>query len=392
MRILFLSFYYQPDLCAGSFRNTSLVHALQQQLPKESCIDVLTTLPNRYSTFSADALSYEKQDAVQIYRIALPSHNSGMIDQSKAFMVYARNVLKLVANQQYDIVYASSSRLMTATLGAYIARKKKIPLYLDIRDIFADTLRDVLPKKISWFFEFLFSQVEAWTVKHAATVNVVSEGFIPYFKERYPKLQLSRFTNGIDDEFLHLQPNVSEPIDRKIIQVLYAGNIGEGQGLHHIIPTLAKRLEGRVSFKIIGSGGRLEQLKSAVTAAGCQNVELCAPLMRAALIEAYQNADVLFLHLNNYDAFKKVLPSKLFEYAAMGKPIWAGVGGFAAEFTNKNIPNSGVFSPCDQEQAMQAFASLTLITEPRHLFISNYARVNIMRNMAANLMQVVRKN
>jgi len=32
------------------------------------------------------------------------------------------------------------------------------------------------------------------------------------------------------------------------------------------------------------------------------------------------DADVLFLHLNAYKAFEKVLPSKIFEYAATGRP------------------------------------------------------------------------
>ena len=42
---------------------------------------------------------------------------------------------------------------------------------------------------------------------------------------------------------------------------------------------------------------------------GVTNVELIPPLNRDRLIEAYQAANVLFLHLNDYDAFKKVLPS-----------------------------------------------------------------------------------
>ena len=116
MNILFLSFYYQPDLSAGSFRNTALVKALLAQLPKDSRVDVITTLPNRYSTFSATALEYEEADGVRIHRIALPSHQSGMLDQSKAFLSFSRQASRLTAGKEYDLVYASSSRLM-ARLG-----------------------------------------------------------------------------------------------------------------------------------------------------------------------------------------------------------------------------------------------------------------------------------
>ena len=34
---------------------------------------------------------------------------------------------------------------MTAALGAWIARRKRARLYLDIRDIFVDTIGDMLP-------------------------------------------------------------------------------------------------------------------------------------------------------------------------------------------------------------------------------------------------------
>ena len=39
-------------------------------------------------------------------------------------------------------------------------------------------------------------------------------------------------------------------------------------------------------------------------------------MARPALVEAYGAADVLFLHLGVQPAFEKVLPSKIFEYAA----------------------------------------------------------------------------
>lgn len=55
MRFLVLSFYYHPDLSAGSFRTTALVQALAEKLAEGAGVEVLTTLPNRYSTFSSDA-------------------------------------------------------------------------------------------------------------------------------------------------------------------------------------------------------------------------------------------------------------------------------------------------------------------------------------------------
>lgn len=386
MKLLILSFYYHPDLSAGSFRTSALVKALLEQLPADAQIELITTLPNRYSSFTNDAPEYEVHPRLTVHRVALPAHQSGMIDQSKAFLSYARGVLKLVKGKQYDLVYATSSRLMTAALGSLVARWLHAPLYLDIRDIFVDTIKDVLPRKMTLFLKPIFSLLESWTIRRADKVNLVSAGFLPYFKSRYSKQQFSLFTNGIDDEFIQAQPENDVASGQGVLDVLYAGNMGEGQGLHAIIPPLAKRFEGRLRFRLIGDGGRRKQLADSLAAAGCSNVELLAPVNRDTLIDEYKAADVLFLHLNDHDAFRKVLPSKLFEYAALGKPIWAGVAGYASEFVNTNISNAVTFSPCCAEEAVKSFEQLELRTVARVDFVERFSRVNIMKDMACDVM------
>ena len=49
MKILYLTFYFEPDLCAGSFRNTPLVAELARQLGPYGSVHVVTTQPNRSS-------------------------------------------------------------------------------------------------------------------------------------------------------------------------------------------------------------------------------------------------------------------------------------------------------------------------------------------------------
>ncbi len=377
-----LSFYFQPDLCAGSFRCTALIEQLKQQLDVE--IEVITTLPNRYASFAADAPKYERKDGVEIHRIPLPSHKSGMLDQIKAFATFYKQAASIAKDKQYDMVFATSSRLFTAFLAARIARRKNLPLYLDIRDIFVDTIKDVLPAKITWLAKPLFSLVEGYTFRSAQRINLVSKGFAEYFTERYGKAEYRWFTNGIDNEFLQVAPNTaSSKTSSKTVTVLYAGNIGEGQGLHTIVPQLADKLGSDVILRIIGDGGRKSVLQEAVR--GIKNVELLPPVDRKQLIAEYQNADVLFLHLNDYPAFTKVLPSKIFEYAALGKPILAGVNGFSATFLTEEVSNSAVFYPGSGDHAAEVFKQLSLQTTPRPEFIQKFSRASIMLQMAEDI-------
>ena len=396
MKILVLSFYYPPDLSAGSFRVIGLVKALIDLVGKDIQIEVITTQPNRYQGFGVTVDDDKNSYRLKIYRIKISEHNSGMLDQAKTFIFYAYEAQKIIKNQQYDFIFSTSSRLMTAALGAWISRWKKIPLYLDIRDIFVDTIQDVLPKKFAYFLTPIFSLIERFTIGQASHINLVSPGFESYFKSRYPEKSFSYYMNGIDEEFLpnnsQLEKiNFTKARSRAPIRVLYAGNVGEGQGLHKIIPMLAKKLGNRVTLRVIGGGGRLKELQSVLNLMDVNNVEVVPPMARIDLIREYEAADVLFLHLNNYVAFEKVLPSKIFEYAALGKPILAGVSGYAAQFLSQEVANSAIFTPCDIDGAINAFECLSIQDIKREKFIEKYLRKNIMKNISEDMVSRMEK-
>ena len=234
-RILYLSFYFEPDLCAGSFRNSPLAKELASQLDGKATIDVITTMPNRYSTYSEECAKSEKVGNLNIERILLPIHKSGFVDQVNAFRYYYFSVLDIIANKKYDLVFASSSRLFTAYLGYSIAKKNKLPLYLDIRDIFTDTLNDVLSNKVVKIGLLpVLRKIEKKVFNYATHINLISAGFKSYF-DKYKASNYSYFTNGIDNEFIH-ESTYEDLLPDTPIAITYAGNIGEGQGLHKIIP------------------------------------------------------------------------------------------------------------------------------------------------------------
>ena len=382
MRILILTFYFRPDLSAGSFRATALVDELSRRLKGQGSIDVMTTRPNRYASFRATMQEDETPDNVRVNRFDLPVHKGGMVDQSRAFASYALAVRRETTGATYDVVFATSSRLMTAVLGATIAKSVNAPLYLDVRDIFPDTLNDVFGNNPMRSVLPLLRGLERWTINAATRVNLVSPGFLEYFRAIRSDLDFRTYTNGIDEEFLGIDFSNDTRKDQPTI--LYAGNIGEGQGLERIVPAAAKELGGRFRFKIVGDGGRKEHLVQMLN--GVPNVCVEGPVPRSELMSHYRSADVLFLHLNDYAAFEKVLPSKVFEYAATGKPILAGVGGYARQFIEEHVSNAVVFDPCQSEQLVESLRSLDLSFSPRDSFIRRFRRRAIIDELADDLL------
>jgi glycosyltransferase involved in cell wall biosynthesis len=362
-RIVYLTFYYEPDLCAGSFRNTPLAIELAKQArEKDIIVDVYTTLPNRYSSFEQSALEFEELGNLRIHRISLPPHKSGMLDQVFSFKKFYSEVIKLNKNKRADLVFASSSRLFTAYLGFTIAKKSSATLYLDIRDIFVDTMSDVFKSKILKLGILpLLKLIEKRTFNYAKHINLISGGFKSYFS-KFSNTEFTFFTNGIDEEFLEASIVVAKK--DKIASkksIVYAGNIGEGQGLHKVIPLAAKELGSEFEFIIIGDGGTKKLLQNEI--------------------------DYLFIHLNSYTAFRKVLPSKIFELGTFGKPIIAGVSGFAAEFIKNEVSDSFVFDPCNSKKLVDFLRSdIASNTIDRKEFKLKYRRSNINTLMAQSIL------
>lgn len=387
-KILYLSFYFEPDLCAGSFRNTPLAKMLADKVKGDVEVHVFTTMPNRYNTYHVEADKTERFDNLSIYRIELPKHSSGFKDQIISFKSYLFSVLEATKGQKYDYVFASSSRLFTALLGSYYSRKYNAPLFLDIRDIFKETIEDVLNNKLfKVFSSVVFTVLEKYTFGRAKAINLVSGGFKSYFENVAPKSELSYFPNGIDDVFLNQDQKNNQDNNGKVV-ITYAGNIGSGQGLEKTLPQAAKELGDKYTFQIIGAGGTISNLRDEIKEYNVSNVNLIDPVNRQELVSYYNESDVLFLQLNDLDAFKKVLPSKVFEYGASVKPIVAGIAGYSAKFLKDNVPGSYIYKPGDWRALVGILRDLKTEKYDRVEYRKKYSRTSINEDLTNQILKV----
>ena len=96
----------------------------------------------------------------------------------------------------------------------------------------------------------------------------------------------------------------------------------------------------------------------------------------------------MFLHLGDNSAFEKVLPSKLFEYSTLNKPIWAGVEGFAKKFIKQEIDKCYLFQPCNLKSAENAFKKIKFEKVNRSKFITKYRRRDISVEIVKDLISM----
>jgi glycosyltransferase involved in cell wall biosynthesis len=284
---------------------------------------------------------------------------------------------------------------MTGVLTWISARLLRRKYYIDLRDIFSETISDLFALKNSFLsdvFMRLFSYFDKQMLNSAAGVNVVSEGFPEYFEKKgINTTNWSFFPNGVDEEFLNF-PSPIKKSSKNVKTILYAGNIGSGQGLELVVPSIAKHLGPSYCFVIIGDGGAISLLRTAIQLENISNVELLLPVSRSELIKYYMAADIMFLHLNNVPALRRVLPSKIFEYVALKKPIVAGLSGYSAQFLRDHVPYAFLFDPGDSEGAVSCVLNVVESSVPEDVvreFVMTYSRVVIMEQMANQLISMM---
>jgi len=396
LKLALISFFFPPDLSAGSFRADSIAKYLLEEYP-EYDIHVITTSPNRYQDYVCDYETYTINEKINIHRINIKKHSGTFYSQAMSFLSFAIRAFYLLRKIKPNYLIGTSSRLMTAFFTAIYSRIFKCKYVIDLRDIFSETISEILSKKskfLSKQIRKIFFFIEVFTFKKATRVNVVSEAFINYYQNAsIDKKKWIFYPYGIDEEFLDFNFDRDKRENNDKI-ITYAGNIGIAQSLHNIVPNIAMRLPRNFKFIIIGSGNGLNDLKQQVRKNALKNIEIIKPMNRKKLLDYYKNSDYLFLHLESLKAFERVLPSKIFEYGATGIPIIAGLSGYSMRFVEQNLKSACLFPPNNYELALECLNSKTKKSDYANSvkFKKTFARRKLMKLFAKEINSAFKEN
>lgn len=128
----------------------------------------------------------------------------------------------------------------------------------------------------------------------------------------------------------------------------YIGTHGMAHKLDFILKC-AQRLKGSdYHFLFLGEGAEREHLLQLKEELGCTNVTMLKSVSKNEVKRYISVLDICMINLRKSDLFKTVIPSKIFENAAMGIPILMGVEGEAQEIVESY--NAGLcFEPENEE-------------------------------------------
>ncbi len=354
-RILFLTPYYPPEIGAPQSRISELAKKLKERGHE---VVVLCAVPNYPSgvipkEFKNKFLVKQKIDGVTVYRtFVYAAPNKGFFKRLLTHISFAAASFIAFAGLRKeilpDISIVESPPLFMAFTAIAMKFIFKIPYIFNVADVWPDSAVELGMLK-NKFLIACASFLEKLAYKFSAGVACVTRGIVDNIRCKNITFNRVHFLpNGVDCDFFSYDKYLRSEYDSLINEfrskpeignkfiVLYSGTIGISQNLGFLID-VAQKLSYRkdIHFLIAGDGAERHLLENKVSELGLKNVtfERLVPKVKMPALIGAANACVV--SLLDIAVFRGALPSKMYEYMAMKKPILMFAAGECVELLEK---------------------------------------------------------
>jgi len=336
MRILFLTDNFPPEVNAPATRT---YEHCKEWVKQGADVTVITCFPNFpqgkvYDGYQNKRISRENVEGINVIRVwTYITANEGFIKRTLDYISFSFSAFFAGLFQKTDLIIATSPQFFTALAGRTLAFWKRKPWIMEVRDLWPESIKTVGAMNDNIFIRY-FEKEELWCYKSASKIVTVTDAF---------KENLVR--KGVSPEKIHVVKNganldLYQPVekDEQLLKELgikgktILGYIGT-HGMAHKLDFLAdcaRQLENtNYHFLFLGNGAEKQKLVDKVKHEQIKNITLLDSVPKNKVVNYLSIIDIALINLRKSDLFKTVIPSKIFENAAMQIPILLGVDGEA---------------------------------------------------------------
>ena len=368
MRIGYISHWFDPE--GGAAGHPGI--AARALMRRGHDLTVLTGFPHypRGEVFEGYRIrphARERIDGMDVHRTPIyPSHDVRALARAANYLSYsaagAMAAPRCLSDVDVALVYSTPATAAVPALSLKAIRH--VPFAVWIQDLWPQSVTSsgFLDDSSGGRVERTLHRFCDTVYQQASLIGVTSPGMADLVLSRgVPERKVRLVPNWADETAF--QPAPASPALRAELGItrrftlMYAGNLGEMQGLGTLMETAALlRDRTDVGIAIVGGGVLETSLKQRATALGLDNVQFIPSQPFHRMSEVLALADVLLVSLKDVPLLRSTTPSKLQANLAVGKPILGAVAGDAADI----ITSSGagrVTVPGDAEAMAAAVRS-----------------------------------
>lgn len=332
MRVLIFSQYFPPEVGATQARLESFASGLAG---RGHDVEVICEVPNhpqgivrrgfeRRARVRREAVGYRvlhvwvAANPVKRTRTRLAFYGSYAVTATLAGFVSRRP----------DVVLGSSPPLPVAAAAATVAARHRVPWVMDVRDLWPEAAV-ALGELSNQRALTLADRLARWLYGNAAAITTVTEPFRGAIAQKTDPAKLTLVPNGTTSMWLD---GANVPSDRVALGLppdrfllTYAGNLGLAQGLPSVLDAV-RRLDDDFALVLLGDGPLRSQLEEEAAALG-ERVIFRDQVPPDDAIRYLRASDALLVPLGADPALASFVPSKLFDFCAVGRPVILSAAG-----------------------------------------------------------------
>ena len=349
-RVLLVTQNFPPETSAAANR----LGAMAEALAARHELSVVALRPSFPSPSLYDPEGVRAHDANLPYSLRrafrfLP-HKGSLVTRALREHAIALLLAGAAVRERADVVVTSSPIMFLAPAAWVLARLKSARFVWDVRDLTWLYARDASPGGVQAALLALLERYMWFVARRADLVAVPTTGSRDLFVDHGVRpSRVIIVANTISHSLVEALGTARDTVQKERPLVTYAGVIGH---MHQLGALLAAARElPDVDFVIAGDGVDRRALEERARAEGLTNVEFAGYVKRGQLLELYGRTDILFGSMRDRPTFNRAtIPTKLFEYMAVGKPVLFAGKGAAAELVRE--AGCGVSVPPDDPAAI----------------------------------------
>lgn len=331
--ILIISNYYPPEKGAAANRIEQLALKLHQNNYKVSVICPLGNYPKGelFPEYKGKFTVTEIRDNITVKRLWIyPSVSKNILVRILSVLSFSMSLFfYLVFKKTPHKVVVQSPPLLLSFISVLVLSWKKKKIILNISDLWPLAAIELKALKEHSFSHHVSLFFERFIYKRATLILGQSNEIIKHVTSIFPDKNCHLYRNFPDHGVLmDLKTVESQPI-----KIFYAGLLGIAQGVLELCQKID--LKGlNIELHIFGDGAEKNELENLILQEKESKIFFHGMLDRKDLHEKLRTFDIAIVPLKT--RIYGSVPSKIFEYSALGFPILYFGGGEGENIVEEN--------------------------------------------------------